>query len=76
MATLMNSMSDIGKILIAVGALIVIIGLVMVFAGRLGVGRLPGDFVVRRGNFTFYFPLATSIILSIVISFIFWLMRR
>jgi hypothetical protein len=69
-------MSDIGKILIAVGAMIVLVGLVMVFAGRLGVGRLPGDFVVRRGNFTFYLPLATSIILSIVISFILWLMRR
>jgi hypothetical protein len=69
-------MSEIGKILIAVGAMIVLVGLVMVFAGRLGVGRLPGDFVVRRGNFTFYLPLATSIILSIVISFILWLMRR
>jgi hypothetical protein len=48
----------------------------MFFGGKLGIGKLPGDFVVRRGNFTFYFPLATSIVVSIVLSLVFWLLRR
>ena len=41
-----------------------------------GLGRLPGDFVFRRGNFTFYFPIVTSILLSIVLSLLLWLFRR
>jgi hypothetical protein len=63
------------------GKLLVLIGLGIAGAGllvMLGVpfGRLPGDIVVRRGNFGFYFPLATSIILSILLTLIFALFRR
>jgi len=45
-------------------------------AGRLGLGKLPGDIVYRRGNFSFYFPLMTSILLSVVLSLLLWLFRR
>jgi Protein of unknown function (DUF2905) len=70
-------MSEIGKLLIVVGVLIAGIGVVIVLAGRLPwIGRLPGDIYVRRGNFTFYFPLATSILVSIVLTLIFWLFGR
>ena len=70
-------MSEIGKLLIVFGALIAVVGVVIVLAGRLPwIGRLPGDIYLRRGNFTFYFPLATSILASIVLTLIFWLFGR
>ena len=62
--------------LIILGAILVVAGLALTAAERFGLGRLPGDVVVRRGNFTFYFPLMTSILLSIALTVIFWMMRR
>jgi hypothetical protein len=64
----------VGKILVVVGLVIAALGLLMM----LGVpfGRLPGDIHVRRGNFSFYFPLATSIVLSILLTLLFALFRR
>ena len=64
-------MRDLGRMLVVAGMAIAVIGAVMMF-GR----RLPGDIVFRRGNFTFFFPLMTSIVLSIVISLLLWLFRR
>jgi len=70
-------MSSLGKSLIVIGLIIALIGLLLNFAGRIPwLGRLPGDIYVKRENFTFYFPLATSIIISLVLSFILWLFRR
>jgi len=71
-------MTELGKLLLVVGGLIVLIGAVLLFADRLNLplGRLPGDFVYRGKNTTFYFPLATSIILSIVLTLVFWLIGR
>ena len=70
-------MSEIGKLLIVFGVLIAAVGVVIVLAGRLPwIGRLPGDIYVRRGNFTFYFPLATSILASIALTLVFWLFGR
>ena len=69
-------MRDIGRILIICGIVFVVLGLVLTAAPRLGLGRLPGDFVYRRGNFTFYFPLMTSILLSLGLTLILWLFRR
>ena len=70
-------MPELGRLLLVVGAAIVVLGLVLTFAGRIPwLGRMPGDIVYRRGNFTFYFPLATSILLSIVLTAILWLIRR
>jgi hypothetical protein len=62
-------MQDIGRFLIGVGALLVVLGLVLLLVPRIPwVGRLPGDFVVRRGPVTFYFPLVTSLVVSIVLT--------
>ena len=70
---------DFGKLLILVGAVLVLAGLLLTFGDRfsfLKFGRLPGDIVYRRGNFTFYFPLVTSIVISVVLSLLFWLFSR
>ena len=71
-------MTDLGKILIAVGALILVIGVVILLLGRLNVpvGRLPGDIVYRGKHSTIYFPIATSILLSIILSLIFYFLGR
>jgi hypothetical protein len=60
-----------------VGAIVFLGGLVMTLGGRLfPIGRLPGDIVYRRGNFTFYFPLVTCIVLSLLLTLLFSLFRR
>ncbi|MGH9571844.1 MAG: DUF2905 domain-containing protein [Candidatus Angelobacter sp.] len=71
-------MAELGKLLLILGGIIVVVGLALIFAARfnLPVSRLPGDFVYRGKNTTFYFPLATSILLSIILSLIFWLFSR
>jgi hypothetical protein len=70
-------MSSLGKSLIVIGLVIALIGVVLSFAGRIPwLGRLPGDIYVKRDNFTFYFPLATSIVISLLLSFILWLFRK
>jgi tellurite resistance protein TehA-like permease len=70
-------MNEIGKLLIGFGLLIAAIGVVLVLVGRLPwLGRLPGDVYVQRGQWTFYFPLATSILVSLVLTLLFWLLGR
>ncbi|HZY59720.1 MAG TPA: DUF2905 domain-containing protein [Candidatus Binataceae bacterium] len=70
-------LAPMGKWLVAMGLVLVVAGLAMWGLGSLGwIGRLPGDIYVRRGNVTFYFPLATGILLSIVISLLLMLLRR
>jgi hypothetical protein len=70
-------MSSLGKSLIVIGLVIALIGVVLSFAGRIPwLGRLPGDIYVKRDNFTFYFPLATSIVISLLLSFVLWLFRK
>jgi len=64
----------VGRLLVLVGLGIVALGLVIMLG--VPIGRLPGDFYVRRGNFSFYFPLATSIILSIILTLILAFFRR
>ena len=53
-----------------------IAGLAWPLLGRLGLGRLPGDIMVERGNFRFYFPLASSLVVSVFLTLLFWLFRR
>lgn len=65
-----------GRALIGIGIVIIIVGAFMMLGGKFGIGRLPGDIYINRGNFSFYFPLATSIIISIVLSVVFSLFRR
>jgi hypothetical protein len=69
--------SDIGKVLIAVGLLIALVGVLLTLVGRVPwLGRLPGDIYVQRGNWSFYFPLATSLVVSVVLSLLLYLLGR
>ena len=72
------SMSEFGKLLIALGAILILAGLVLTFLGRTNIplGRLPGDILYRGKHTTFYFPLATSILLSVLLSLILYLVGR
>ncbi len=65
-------MTEIGKFLILFGVIFILLGLGLMFAEKLplGLGRLPGDIVVKRDNFTFYFPIVTSLLLSLLLTVI------
>jgi hypothetical protein len=65
-----------GRFLIFLGAAIVIFGLAWPWLEKLGLGRLPGDIHVERGNSSFHFPITTSIVVSLVLSFLFWIFRK
>jgi hypothetical protein len=67
---------DVQRFLIGLGLVILIVGIAWPIFSRIGLGRLPGDMLVQRGGTTFYFPLITCIIVSIVLSAIFWLFSR
>jgi hypothetical protein len=70
-------MPGIGKSLILIGLIIVVIGVFFSLVGRVPwLGKLPGDICIKRENFTIYFPLATSIIISVILSLILWLLRK
>ncbi len=71
-------MQGLGRGLIVSGLILLALGLLVSFQGRLPfrIGRLPGDIVIRGKNSVFYFPLATSILASLVLSILFWLFRR
>jgi hypothetical protein len=64
------------RFLILLGLAIVAVGLLWPLLSRVGLGRLPGDIVIQRDNFTFYFPLMTCILLSVLLSAVFWLFNR
>ena len=64
------------RVLIILGVLLVLAGILWPWLTRLGLGRLPGDIVVERGNFSYYFPIVTCLIVSVVISLILWLINR
>jgi len=65
-----------GKILILTGAVLIAAGLLWLAPVRFGLGSLPGDITIERGNFRLYLPLATCFLISIVLSAIFWLIGR
>ena len=70
---------SLGKTLILFGLILAAVGLLILLADRfsfLRIGRLPGDIVYRRGNFTFYFPLVTSILVSLLLTLLFWVFGR
>lgn len=73
----MEDFGGIGKSLILIGILLIVAGVIIVFGSRIPfIGRLPGDIYIKKDNFTFYFPLATSILISIVITLILYLFRK
>ena len=63
------------RLLVTLGIVLVVLGLAWPWLQKSGLGRLPGDFVIERGNFRFYFPLTTSLIVSLLLSLLFWLWR-
>ncbi|MBI5739924.1 MAG: DUF2905 domain-containing protein [Nitrospirae bacterium] len=71
-------MAELGKLLIITGIVIAVTGVVLILfkEGVPFLGKLPGDIVMKRKNFTFYFPLATSIVLSIILSLVFYFLGR
>jgi hypothetical protein len=70
-------MAPIGKFLIVVGLVVVGAGLLLLLSDKIPwLGRLPGDLTIKRDNFTFYFPLATCIVISVIVSLILWFFRK
>jgi NAD/NADP transhydrogenase beta subunit len=73
----MNEFHSIGKLLILVGVVLVIAGMALTFWDKIPLfGKLPGDIAIKGKNFTFYFPIVTCIILSIIISLILYLFKK
>ncbi len=80
----MPDLGGLGRILILIGGSIVVVGLLLALASKLPglddglgwLGKLPGDIYIKRDNFTFYFPLATSVLISVVVSLLFYLLSR
>jgi hypothetical protein len=74
--------SDLGRFLVLAGLALVALGLLLWLgakvpgAERLALGRLPGDFRIERGNFRFYFPMTTCVLISVVLTLVLWLVRR
>jgi hypothetical protein len=66
-----------GKGLILIGLLVTAVGVVFLLSEKIGwIGRLPGDITIRRGNFTVHFPLATCLVISVLLSLLIWLFRK
>ncbi len=73
----MNPMPELGKVLVVIGLVCAGIGLLLMVGPRIPfLGHLPGDIVIRKGNFVFYFPLATCILVSLALTLLFSLFRR
>jgi len=72
-----RAMNEMGRLLIIAGALLLGMGLLLTVAGKVPyIGRLPGDIYIKREGFVFYFPLATSILISVILTLLFTLFRR
>ncbi|MBN1480217.1 DUF2905 domain-containing protein [candidate division KSB1 bacterium] len=71
-------MSQLGKIFILIGLLIIFLGFLIILFDRLGLqlGKLPGDIVYHKGNTTFYIPIMTSLVMSLLLTLLFWLFRK
>ena len=73
----MSDFSSIGKGLMVLGVVLVVIGALVLSTGKIPfLGRLPGDIKIEKENFSFYFPLATCLLLSMLVSFLFWLFSK
>ena len=73
----MIGLGPLGKALILLGVFIILIGLLLLIGEKIPwIGRLPGDIIIRKKNFTFYFPVVTSILISIILTLLFTLFRK
>ncbi len=64
------------RLLLILGIILLALGLLWPWLQKSGLGRLPGDIIIRRENFTFYFPITTSLLVSLLLTLLFWLFRR
>lgn len=69
-------MPDIGRTIITIGIIVVLIGIIISIGGKFGLGKLPGDILIKKGNFTFFFPIITSIVISIILTVIVNIIRK
>ncbi|WP_042682166.1 DUF2905 domain-containing protein [Anaerosalibacter massiliensis] len=69
-------MEHMGKILILMGIILLIFGVIIILGGKIGLGKLPGDIFIKRGNFTFFFPIVSSLIISLILTIILNLFKR
>jgi hypothetical protein len=70
-------MGELGKSIVTVGIVLIIVGILMTMAGKIpGVGKLPGDIFIKKENFSFYFPLTTCILLSIILSAVMYFLGK
>jgi len=67
---------DIGRVLIIAGVALVAVGFLWPYLGRIGLGRLPGDIVIEREGFRLYIPIVTSLLISALLTLVFWLFRK
>ncbi|MEQ9216909.1 MAG: DUF2905 domain-containing protein [Cyclobacteriaceae bacterium] len=65
-----------GKSLIYIGIILIILGLLLTFGEKINLGKLPGDIIIKRDNFTFYFPVTTMILLSLVLSLVIFIVNK
>jgi uncharacterized membrane protein YidH (DUF202 family) len=73
----MNDVNLLGKVLILMGIILIILGIIFFFSSKIPIlGRLPGDIYIQKKNFSFYFPITTCILISIILSVVFWLWVR
>jgi hypothetical protein len=71
------TVAELGKTLIVLGGVILLVGVIFTLGGKIPwLGRLPGDILIQRDNFSFYFPLATCLLISALLSLLFFLLRR
>jgi len=76
-AEAMSELHGLGKLLILFGGMLALIGVLILFLGKIPwLGRLPGDILIERGKFSFYFPLTTSLLISLVLSMILWVLSQ
>jgi hypothetical protein len=73
----MFGLGALGKLLILLGVFIILVGFLLLIGEKIPwIGRLPGDIIIRKKNFTFYFPIVTSILISIILTLLFTLLRK
>lgn len=73
----MNNLQDMGKLIIFAGLTLIVVGMVFMWGGKFAnLGRLPGDIYIQKKNFSLFFPLTTSILVSVVLSVVLWLVSR
>ena len=74
---MMSGLSELGRVVLVTGVVLVVVGLLLQFAGRIPwLGRLPGDIAIERGNFRFYFPIVTCLLVSLLLTLLFRLFRH